>query len=398
METIEDTLAALQGILDAAEGRSLTDDEAARYEALEGSLAGAQRTNQIRARNAAYNMPAPGQHLTYAGAPARVDDTLDRAFEAYLRTGQPNADISGLAVRNDQGVGTSAGGGYTVPPGFRQRLVEVMKAYGGLAAEVDSFSTGNGAPVEYPSLDDTANTGDITAEGVAPTTGNDLVFGSVQLGSYTYTSDGASGSPLRVSWELLQDSAFDIAGLAARALGTRIARKQAAHWTTGTGVGQPKGLVAASLTADNDLDAADTIDYGDIMDTYDLLDPAYEQNASWILKKNTWSQIRGIVDGNGRPLVQDALTGIGGAPTRMLLGFPVVLDQQMPTLSSAGVTFPIAFGDFRESYVIRRVSDLAVVVNPWSRANNRETEFSAWMRADGNIQNRSAYVIVRNNT
>jgi HK97 family phage major capsid protein len=398
METTEDILASLQAILDAADGRSLTDDEAARYEALESGLQAAQRTAQIRARNTAYNMPAPGQHLTYAGAPARVDDTLDRAFEAYLRTGQPNADISGLAVRNDQGVGTSAGGGYTVPPGFRQRLVEVMKAYGGLAAEVDSFSTGNGAPVEYPSLDDTANTGDITAEGGTPSAGNDLSFGSVQLGSYTYTSVGASGNPLRVSWELLQDSAFDIAGLVARALGTRIARKQAAHWCTGTGVGQPFGLVNSTLTADNDVDVADTIDYDDIMDTYDALDPAYEQNATWVFKKNTWSQIRGIVDGNGRPLIQDALSGIGGTPTLNLLGFPVVLDQQMPTFSSAGITLFAAFGDLREAYVIRRVSDLAVIVNPWTRANQRETEFTAWQRADGNVQNRSAYVILRNNT
>jgi HK97 family phage major capsid protein len=134
------------------------------------------------------------------------------------------------------------------------------------------------------------------------------------------------------------------------------------------------------------------------MDTYDALDPAYEQNATWVFKKNTWSQIRGIVDGNGRPLIQDALSGIGGTPTRNLLGFPVVLDQQMPTFSSAGITLFAAFGDLREAYVIRRVSDLAVIVNPWTRANQRETEFTAWQRADGNVQNRSAYVILRNNT
>jgi HK97 family phage major capsid protein len=70
----------------------------------------------------------------------------------------------------------------------------------------------------------------------------------------------------------------------------------------------------------------------------------------------------------------------------------------MPLLSSAGDTFPIAYGDFREAYVIRRVANLVVVVNPYSRAANGEVEFTAWERADGNIQNRNAYVILQNNT
>ncbi len=36
--TVEEILAALQAILDGAEGRSLTDDEAAQYEDLEKRL------------------------------------------------------------------------------------------------------------------------------------------------------------------------------------------------------------------------------------------------------------------------------------------------------------------------------------------------------------------------
>jgi len=399
VKTIEELTSAMTALVDGAADRSLTDDEVTQYEAMEQELQGVQRTEQIKTRNSAYNVVR-----TPAGVPSqpRPNDgrtDLDRGFENYLRTGRPNADISGLQVTNAQGEGGSASGGYLVPSGFRQKLVEVRKSFGGFAAEVDSFDSGNGAPIEYPTLDDTANTGDITAESAPITSGNDLVFGTVTLGAYKYTSAGAgSNLPLRVSVELLQDAAFDVEGLVSRALGMRIARKQAAHWITGTGVGQPLGVLASSLTSDNDLDVADVIDYDDIMDTYDLLDAAYEPNAKWLMKKNTWSQIRGIVDTNGRPIVQDSTTGITGVPQKSLIGFPVVIDEGCPTLSSAAITYPIAFGDFREAYVIRRVSALAVVVNPYSRAANGEVEFSAWERADGNIQNRGAYKIVRNNT
>jgi HK97 family phage major capsid protein len=400
MRTIEEITSAMTALVDGAANRSLTDDEVAQYEGMEKELKASQATEQIRTRNAAYNVVR-----TPAGVPSRPTpaqdgrDELDLAFANYLRTGVPNQDIAGLRVTNAQGEGSTTAGGYLVPSGFRQKLVEVRKAFGGFATETDSFDTGDGAPIEFPSVDDTANVGDITAESAAITSGNDLVFGTVTLGAYKYTSAGAgSNLALRVPVELLQDSAFDVESLVARKLGERIARKQAAHWVTGTGSSQPKGILASSLTQDNDLDVADVIDYDDIMDTYDLLDAAYEPNAKWLMKKNTWSQIRGIVDLNGRPLVQDALSGISGTPEKRLLGFPVIIDEGTPTLSSAGITFPVAFGDFREAYVIRRVSSLVVVVNPYSRAANGEVEFSAWERADGNIQNRGAYVIVRNNT
>lgn len=396
MKTVEDIYAAMQGIMDGAEGRDLTPEEITAYEGFEAELQGAQRQNEIRARHTAYSTPiASAIHV----APPKPDDGLDRAFDAYLRTGVPNADISGLRVTNAQGEGSSTAGGYTVPSGFRQKLVEVRKAFGGFAANVDTFSTDTGNPIEYPTNDDTANTGDITAESAAISSGADLVFGSVNLGAYKYTSAGAgSNLPLRVPVELLQDSAFDIAGLVARKLGMRIARKQAAHWVTGTGVGQPFGIVASSLTADRDLDTADTPDYEDLVEFQDLLDEEYDTNAKWLMKKNTWSQLRLIVDTAGRPILQDSTDGITGLPARRLLGHDVIIDEAMPTLSSAADTFAIAYGDFREAYVIRRVSNLVVVVNPWTRASNGEVEYHAWERADGNVQNRAAYKILQNNT
>lgn len=396
MKTIEEILAALQAIVDAADGRSFTDAEVAEYEALERELDTVRKSNELRARNIAYNTPVNGSP---AFIPNRKPETLDAAFEAYLRTGQPNADISGLRVTNEQGEGSSAAGGYTVPSGFRQKLVEVRKAFGGFAAHVDTFSTGNGQPLEYPSLDDTANEGDITAENAAVASGADLVFGTVALGAYKYTSAGAGTNlPLRVPVELLQDSAFDIAGLVARSLGTRIARKQATHWVTGTGVNQPKGIVAASLTDDRALDTDDAPDYEDLVEFQDLLDEEYDTNAQWLMRKSTWSALRLIVDLNGRPIIQDSTEGISGRPQRMLLGKPVIIDEAMPAISTTADTYIAAYGDFREAYVIRRVSNLVVVVNPYTRAANGQVEYTAWERADGTVQNRSAYKILANDS
>lgn len=399
MRTVEDIQADMQAIMDAAfddkgNERNFTPAELKAYEALESELAQTQASAQLRARNNAYNMPA---NAPYADTSQRVDDGLDRAYDAYLRTGVPNADISGLRVSNAQGEGTGAAGGFMVPAGFRQKIVERMVAFGGFAAAAETISTSTGNSLEYPSLDDTGNTGDITAENAAVASGDDLAFDEIKLGAYKYTSAGAgSNLPLRVPVELLQDSAFDVQALVSRALGTRIARAQSAHWVTGTGVSQPKGILAASLTADRDLDTDDSPDYEDLVEFQDLLDESYEPNAQWLMNKTTWTALRLIVDTAGRPIIQSSTEGIAEKPRRMLLGSPVILDPAVPAISSSADTFIAAYGDFRESYVIRRVASLVIVVNPYNRAANGQVEYSAWERADGNIQNRNSYKILRN--
>jgi HK97 family phage major capsid protein len=396
--TPEEIHARMQAILDAAEGRQLTDAEADEYERLEGELVTAQRTTEIRARQQAYNSPAPGQGLVSPVAPAREDDGLERAFEAYLRSGVPNADIAGLRVSNTQSEGSGPAGGYTVPTQFRQKLVEVRAAFGGFAAEAETLNTTNGQPIEYPTLDDTANSGTITPENAAVSGGADMVFGTVSLGAFKYTSSGDDNSPLRVPVELLQDTAFAVGDLVARKLGERIARKQSPDFVTGLGAGQPKGILASTLTQDADLDTADAVTYNDLVDLQDVLDEAYDAGAKWLMRRNTWTQIRKIIDTAGRPIVQSSTEGIAGRPERRLLDRPVVIDEAAPLLSSAGITLPIAYGDFREAYVVRRVASLVVVVNPYSRAEYGQVEYTAWERADGQIQNRKAYVILRNNT
>jgi HK97 family phage major capsid protein len=398
--TVEEILAALAAIIESATAddgsqRSLTDEEIKRYEDLEVKLAAARKDVEIRARQAAYQTVPPANIQVGTAA---TDDTLERAFESYLRTGQANQDITELRA---QQVGTDSEGGYLVPPGFRQKLVEVQKAFGGLAAEVDSFSTSTGNTLEFPSLDDTANEGSITAEEAAFADGDDLAFGTVAMGAFKYTSSGAgTTTPLRVSVELLQDSEFDIQGLVSKALGTRIARKQADDWVNGTGTTLPNGIANSGLTTDETLAVEATITYTELMDLEAGLDPAYEQNAKWLMNKATWTAVRKLVDDNGRPLIFDqAASGMGGRPEKTLLGYPVVIDQAMIDVTQDGVDGHfLALGDLKEAYVIRRVSNLVVIVNPWTRANNGQVEYVAWERADGNIQNRSAYVLLDNIT
>jgi HK97 family phage major capsid protein len=79
-----------------------------------------------------------------------------------------------------------------------------------------------------------------------------------------------------------------------------------------------------------------------------------------------------------------------GGPTRYsLLGYPVIIDQAMPTWAADDV-IGAGFGDWREAYIVRHVKAVQVLVNPFIATGY--VGYDAWARMDGKVQNASAYV------
>jgi HK97 family phage major capsid protein len=394
LKTIETILEEQRAIADMGETRALTDEEATNFEELETELKSVQRTQEIRARQTAYEAPnADLQAAVHVGT-VKADDTLERAYDAYLRSGKENADITELRA---QSVGTDSQGGFTVPETLLQKITERMKAFGGVANAVETITTTAGEPLRWPTLDDTANSGVIAAEGAAPGSGGaDLVFGEKTLGAFKYVAPGTGQLPLRVSVELLQDSAFDVQGLVTRKLAERIARKQSVDWVTGNGTTEPFGIDTGTAVATNTFDnAAPT--YADLLNAVHQVDPAYRDMAVWTFNDATLAMIEGIVDLNGRPLLNNAADGINvGRSNQTLLGYPVAVEQAWATYADAGTNKFGAFGDLMAGYIIRRVKDVTLIVNPYSRANEGQIEYSLWSRADGTVQDANAFRVLQN--
>jgi HK97 family phage major capsid protein len=399
VRTIEEIQAAMNALLTAAEGRTLTDDEVTQYEALEAELVTTQRTMQIQQRNAAYNMPTGAPTGTPVAGPVgvpRQDEGLENAFRAYLMTGQPNADLAELRGPSmAQGSSVGSEGGYLVPPGFRAKIVERMKAFGGIANVCDQLNTTTGNNIDWPTIDDTSNVAEVVGESAAPANQNGLVFGKKELRAYTYQTGGPSSAPIKLPRELIQDQAFDLEGRLARLLGIRLARARAADLANGNGVGKPLGLVYGLTGIEPAADTAG-ITYDDLLTFIHSVDPAYRESGKcrWVFNDTSLKTIRQIKDSNGDPMWRSMTSTMGDAPgTGTLLDFPYTIDQGMPDIDIDNNTVNWgAFGDIEEGYVLRTVRGIEVVVNPWSSANTREIEYTAWMRADATQQNTAAYV------
>lgn len=398
-----DVWGKIEGLLDESASEGMSHEQADRHGQLEAEYA--RLDTDIKARERAeatkadLDTPRPvpggvGPRGPIAEQVVQEERAYAKAFEQYLRGG--DRGLSGtdreLLQKRAQSIGVSTGGGYLVPEGFRMKLVERMKAFGGLAANVENFTTETGQPLEWPTLDDTGNSGAIVAENTQATTGADVTFGSETLGAYKYEATGASGEPITLSVELLQDSAFDLESIVARIAARRIARKQAADWVNGTGVGQPKGLVYGKTGIEC---AANTgVTYADLVHYVHSVDPDYRMGAKWAFNDASLEYIRSIVDDNGRPLwLPQQESGMGTLPGGSLLGFPVVVDQAFASMSLSSNTVNWgAFGDFVEGYVIRNVRDVQLIVDPYSQAKKGQVQFNFWARADGVPQDTFAYV------
>lgn len=387
MRTLEDISAEMQKLVAGAdaENRSLSDEEVQTYEGLEKELKAVKTTEEIRSRQSAYTMPVTSSVQTATTG----DDTLERAFEAYLRTGQKNMDIAELRA---QGTAPDTAGGYLVPDTFRANMIErKIREGGNFMAAAENITTSGGNPISWPTLSDEVE-GEIVAEHATGANGADIVFGTGTLGAYKYMSLGAGNLPLRVSVELVQDSAFDINALIQRVLGRRILRAMGRDMVNGSGTNEPLGIMngtpAISLASGN------AITYAKLLDAVHALDPDYRDGASWLFNDNALRALRGLVDGNGRPLFLASAEGTlaSALPGGTLLGFPVIVDQSVADM--ADDTNFAAFGNFKDAYVVRHVKDVTVVVDPYGRAANGEIQYTAWARADGTVQDANAYVLI----
>lgn len=407
--TIEEILAALQAIVDGAVNedgteRALTDEEVQRYEGLETQLAAVRASGDIRRRNQAYNTPnRTDLHVHSGGSERTVETDEDRAFRSYLRSGIPNQDLTfrpatdgaDSHVFRAQAEGSGAAGGYLVPEGFRNRIMERLKNFGGLTNVVEHVPTSTGNPLPWPTVDDTANEGEIVAENAQAAGGADLVFGTKTLGAYKYEATGVDGEPLKVSWELAMDAEFDLESLVERSLARRIHRKQAKDWATGSGVGQPQGILTGGTTGITVASNAVGMTYANLLAATNVPDEAYLEDGEpvWVMHKNILTLVQGLVDDVGRPLLQMSTDGISGRPQRTILGYNVVVDNSFPS-SFAAAAKTAVFGNTNLGYVIRDVKEVTMIVLRELFAKTGQIGYMAWARADGMVQDGNAYTVI----
>lgn len=283
---------------------------------------------------------------------------------------------------------TTTAGGFLIPQGFSELLDKALKAYGGMRQAARIFGTPDGRDIPWPTVDDTANTGEIISENSTHNT-QDVVFGQVTLKAYKYSS-----KLVLVSVELLQDSFFDVETLLAELLAERMGRILNTHFTTGDNSSKPQGVVTAAGSGKVGLTGQTTsVIYADLVDLLHSVDPAYREGSVFMFSDSTLKAIKKLVDGSSRPLWQPALNGISGAAPDTILGYPYVINQDVATMAANAKS--ILFGNFKK-YIIRDARDITVVRLVERYAELGQVAFLAFSRHDGRAINAAALKYYQN--
>ena len=155
---------------------------------------------------------------------------------------------------------------------------------------------------------------------------------------------------IKVSDELLNDSAFNIESYIAKEFARRIGTKEEEAFFVGDGSGKPTGIFNATGGAETGVTVATAnITFDDIMDLFYSLRAPYRNNATWILNDSTVKAIRKLKDANGNYLWQPSIKD--GEPDK-ILNRPYRTSIYAPELAVGKRA--IAFGDFSYYWIADR--------------------------------------------
>ena len=274
-------------------------------------------------------------------------------------------------VHNALSVGEDSEGGFTVPDEFERKLVEALEGNNIFRGMATVIRTSSGTR-KIPIAEDTGEASWIDEGEEIPE--SDTTFGQTMLSAYKL------GTMIKISNELLNDSAFDLASYIARRFGVRMGNAEERAFITGDGVGKPLGLLD-DAGAKIGVTAAKTtaISFDEVFQLYYALKAPYRKKAEFLCSEALVLQLMTIKDNNGNYIWKPGLD-IGKPDT--LLNRPLKTSAFMPEVAAGNKV--MAFGDYsyywiadRQNRTFRRLNELY--------ARTDQVGFLTTQRVDGKL-------------
>lgn len=384
---------AVMAKLDALDKKIEREERQAARETAEEERRKQNRPNRGSGSASGVDDPESGEDRTAEQAQEEYRD----AFYAMLREGGDMSALSaesrqllrrGYVENRVQTAGTDAAGGFTVPTTLANFIVSTMKDWGpmydpGITTEL---VTSSGNAFDIPTNDDTGNTAALKSEGADLTDDDsgDLAFGEKNLNAYVYATPW-----LKISFELLQDSAFNLEAFIGAKLGERLGRIANQRLTLGTGSSQPNGIVTAASVGKTAAAAA-AIAADELIDLQHSVNAAYRRSprCGWMFADTTLAAIRKLKDGQGNYLWQMGDVRVG-APD-LILGKQYFVNDDVAAMAANART--VVFGDMG-AYIVRKVgSPLIGTVRErfWPKVG-----MAGLVRFDGELTDTAAVKVLR---
>ena len=322
---------------------------------------------------------------------ANTSSTRSPFIERYIRRGIDN----GVEMKSLSGA-TGPAGGYAVPREINMLIASTLESLSPIRAIANVVQTGTS---DYRKLVATGETGagwvtEIAARSESSTRSFTEI--TPQMGEL-YANPAASQA-------MLDDAAFDVETWLTDEIARKFAVSEGAAFISGNGNNQPKGFLSYPVTSESDTSRNfSTLQYvasgttgnfassnpqDQLIELVHSLRTPYRQGANWVMNSDTLARIRKMKTTDGAFLWQPGLIE-GQAAT--LLGYPIIEAEDMPSLRSGSLS--IAFGNFRNAYLIADRGEATLLRDPYS--NKPFVHFYATKRVGGALVNSEAIKLMK---
>lgn len=354
-------------------GDVLSADDRATYEKMEQEIVDLGKEIGIIERRETLDleMSKPTSAPISTNPNTKTEEKTGRSSDEYKKS-------FWLAMRNKKNpyeavnalqIGTDSEGGYLVPDEYESTLIEKLHDENIIRQYATVIKSSNGDK-KIPVV---AGYGEATwTDEEAAYTESDDSFGVITLGAHKLTSI------IKVSEELLNDSAFDLEQYISKEFVRRMAAAEENAFINGTGTGRPTGILQTAETGKTTAAAA-AITADEVIDLYHSLRPPYRKNAVFIANDSTVKAIRQLKDSNGMYLWQPGLKE--GQPDT-LIGNRIISSAYMPEIGAGKK--PILFGDVSYYWIADRQGRTFQRLNELYAATG-QVGFRTFQRVDGKL-------------
>lgn len=288
-------------------------------------------------------------------------------------------------VRDALSVGVDQNGGFTVPDEFERQLIQALEENNIFRTLAKTIHTNSGTRT-IPIATDNGSASWIEEGGTIQE--SDMSFSQETLSAFKL------GCMVKVSNELLNDSAFDIASYIAQRFGVRFGNAEEDAFINGTGVSanpattpsQPTGiLTSVTASAGNTTANATTVHFDNIYKLYYSLKSPYRRKAAFLCNETLLLQLMLLKDKNDNYIWKPGLE-VGKPDT--ILGRPIYTSGYMPAITGTASQDKnkkvLLFGDFsyywiadRQNRTLKRLNELYAVTD--------QVGFIGTQRVDGKL-------------
>mgnify|MGYP001581747064 CR=1 FL=1 len=275
-----------------------------------------------------------------------------KAYQAFLRKG---VDQLSPVEHKTLAMDSDTSGGVFMPVNKSSQIIELLTVISPIRELASVETIGQGDSFEVPKEGSTAFTSGWVSERGSRTATTTGTFAMEKVPVH----EGYAAP--RISQKTLDDAAFDIEGWINRKLTERFAVDEGTAFVSGTGVGQPQGLLTISGVTAVNSGSATLIKADGMINLFYGLPDAYARNATWLMRRATVGAVAILKDGVGNYLWRPGLEA--GTPNT-ILNAPYRECPDMPAVAAS--VYPVIFGDIKRAYLVVDRQDMVVLRDPYS--------------------------------